>query len=126
MNDALLRLVLLAIAAITLLSGLTQLVAGGFVLSIIAPGAEPATVHMFKTVGMFMVITGAMFVQSLWTRSEEPAIPLWIAVQKFAAAVLVGLGWLKGIFAPIAVGVAMFDAVTGVLALLFWLRLGPR
>jgi hypothetical protein len=126
MNGALLRLVLVAIAAITFLSGLTQLVAGGFVLSIIAPGSGPATVHMFQTVGMFMVITGAMFVQALWTRSREPAIPLWIAAQKFAAAVLVGLGWLNGIFAPIAIVVAVFDAFTGVLSLLFWLRLGPR
>ncbi|KQU08050.1 hypothetical protein [Rhizobium sp. Leaf453] len=125
MNDALLRLVLLAIAAITVLSGVTQMAAGGFVLSIIATDARPPVVHMFMTIGMFMVITGAMFLQSLWRRSEEPAIPLWIAVQKLAAAVLVTMGWMKGIFAPLALGVAAFDALTGLLALIFWRRLGP-
>lgn len=123
MNDALLRLLLLAIAAVTVLSGLTQVVAGSFVLSIIATDTSPQTVHMFMTVGMFMVITGAMFLQSLWTRSEEPAIPLWIAIQKLAAAALVTLGWTKGIFVPLALGVAGFDALTGVLALIFWKRL---
>jgi hypothetical protein len=123
-NDALLRLVLLIIAAITFLSGLTQVVAGSFVLSVLAPDAGPAAAHMFQTVGMFMVITGAMFVQSLWTRSEEPAIPLWIAVQKFAAAILVTWGWLKGVLVPVVLVVAAFDAITGVLALTFWRRLG--
>jgi hypothetical protein len=123
-NDALLRLVLLIIAAITFLSGLTQVVAGSFVLSVLAPDAGPAAAHMFQTVGMFMVITGAMFVQSLWTRSEEPAIPLWIAVQKFAAAILVTWGWLKGVLVPVVLVVAAFDAITGALALTFWRRLG--
>lgn len=123
MNDALLRLILLIIAAITLLSGLTQIFGGGFVLSIISTDANPAAVHMFMTVGMFMVITGAMFLQSLWTRSEETAIPLWIAVQKLAAAILVTTGWLKGVFVTFALGVAAFDALTGVLALIFWRRL---
>ncbi|KSV76041.1 hypothetical protein N185_16465 [Sinorhizobium sp. GW3] len=123
MNDALLRLILLIIAAITLLSGLTQLFAGKLVLSIISADANPAAVHMFMTVGMFMVITGAMFLQSLWSRSEEPAIPLWIAVQKFSAAILVTMGWMKGGFLALALGVAVFDALTGVLALIFWGRL---
>lgn len=125
MNDALLRLILLIIAVITVLSGLTQMAAGEFVLSIIATNTSPSTIHLFMTVGMFMVITGAMFVQSLWRRSEEPAIPLWIAVQKLAAAVLVTMGWMKGIFTPLALCVAGFDALTGLLALIFWRRLGP-
>ena len=124
MNDALLRLVLLIIAGVTFLTGLTQMGAGSFVLSVLAPGADSATAYMFQVVGMFMVVTGAMFVQSLWTRSEEPAIPLWIAVQKFAAAILVTWGWLKGVLVPVVLVVAAFDAITGVLALTFWRRLG--
>jgi hypothetical protein len=123
MNDALLRLVLIVIAAVTTVSGAAQLLAGAFVLKQIAPAAEPASVHLFQTVGMFMMITGAMFLQSLLTRSSEPAIPLWIAVQKLAAAVLVGLAWWKGLFLPIALGVAAFDAATGLLAFVFWRRL---
>ncbi len=125
MNDALLRLVLIVIAAITLVSGAAQMVAGEFILSIIATSAEGPVVHLFQTVGMFMVITGAMFCQSLIQRTDASAISLWIAVQKFAAAVLVFIAWMKGYFLWLALGVAVFDFVTGVLAFIFWRRL-PR
>jgi hypothetical protein len=47
---------------------------------------------------MFMVITGAMFLQSLLTRSAEPAIPFWIGVQKMAAAALVAWAVYRGLF----------------------------
>lgn len=125
MNDALLRLALILIALITLLSGATQLLAGERVLGLIASSATGAEVHLFGTVGMFMVITGAMFAQSLIQRSDAPATPLWIAVQKFAAAGLVLLAWTKGYFLWPALGVAAFDFLSGILAFLFWRRL-PR
>ena len=44
-----------------------------------------------------MIITGAMFLQSLLMHSTEGTIPLWIGVQKGAAAVLVGRGDYAGI-----------------------------
>lgn len=120
MNDAALRLALIAIAAITVVSGLTQLVAPGFVLAMLGSETGPAPEHLFATVGMFMAITGAMFLQTLWRRSTEGAVPLWIGVQKFAAFLLVGWGVAKGLFAPFALGVAGFDLVS---ALLIWLYL---
>jgi hypothetical protein len=125
MNDALLRLGLILIAAITALSGLTQLIAPGFVLDIIAGNSAPPTAHLFATVGLFMLITGAMFLQSLVFRSNEPSIPFWIGVQKITAAMLVSLGVVKGLFVPVALGVALLDALSGLLAFLFWKRL-PR
>ncbi len=125
MNDALLRLILIAIAAITFVSGAAQLVAGEMILGIIARSATGSEVHLFGTVGMFMVITGAMFFQSLIQRTDAPAISFWIAMQKFAAAVLVFIAWIKGYFLWLALGVAAFDFVTGILAFLFWRRL-PR
>lgn len=125
MNDAMLRLVLIIISIITLLSGLSQLFIGDFVYRQIATTPSPSSIHLFQTIGMFMVITGAMFFQSLLSRSNERSIPLWIAVQKFAAAVLVYIAWHKGFFVTLSLGVAVFDAVTGLLALIFWKRL-PR
>ncbi|MFV9614564.1 MAG: hypothetical protein ACNYZG_01340 [Gammaproteobacteria bacterium] len=125
MNDALLRLILIFISIITCTSGLAQLFAGEFVLSQIATSQTPSEIHLFQTVGMFMVITGAMFLQSLLSRSNELAIPLWIAVQKFAAAILVFIAWQKGFFVAMALGVAAFDGVTGLLSIIFWKRL-PR
>lgn len=125
MNDALLRLGLILIATITVLSGLTQLIAPAFVLDIIAERSTPPAAHLFATVGMFMLITGAMFLQSLVFRSNEPSIPFWIGIQKITAAMLVSLGVVKGLFVPIALGVALLDALSGLLAFLFWKRL-PR
>ena len=125
MNDALLRLILIVISAITFISGVAQLVAGERILGILAPAATGPEVHLFGTVGMFMAITGAMFCQSLIQRTDAPAIAFWIAVQKFAAAVLVFIAWTKGYFLWPALGVAAFDFATGALAILFWRRL-PR
>lgn len=122
MNDALLRLVLMVIAAITIASGLTQLVAPDVVLAMIGGEASGSTNHAFATVGMFMVITGAMFLQSLWRRSTDPSIPLWIGVQKFAAFLLVSWAVAKGLFGTIALVVAIFDMITALLAWLYLRR----
>jgi hypothetical protein len=64
-----------------------------------------------------------MFLQSLLTRSSESAIPLWIGVQKAAAAALVVWAVLPGLLLPIAYGVAAFDAITAVITFVFWHRL---
>ena len=124
MNDAVLRLSLIVIAAVTVLSGLAQVIAPAFVLEIV--GADSATLpaHLFRTVGMFMAVTGAMFLQTLLSQSEERAVPLWIAVQKYAAAGLVGFAVLRGLFGTIALGVAAFDLATAVLTSIFVMRIG--
>lgn len=124
MNDALLRLLLIIIAGVTVISGLSQMIAPEFVLGIIGGDASVAVQHTFATVGMFMVITGAMFLQSLLRQSTEPAIPLWIGVQKILAAGLVYWGVQRGVFGNLALGVAAFDLVSGLFAFWFVKRLG--
>jgi hypothetical protein len=64
-----------------------------------------------------------MFLQSLLKRSSETAIPLWIGVQKAAAAGLVAWAIMRGLLLPIAYVVATFDAITAVLTFIFWHRL---
>lgn len=92
MNDALIRLLLIIFAGITALSGASQLIAPAWILGVIATSAEPLGAHLFATVGMFMLVTGGLFLQSLLNHSYERTIPFWIGVQKFAAAALVSLG----------------------------------
>jgi len=125
MNDALIRLLLILVAVVTVVTGVTQLAAPAWVLAFIATAPGALGLHFFATVGMFMVITGAMFLQSLLARSAEPAIPFWIGMQKIAAAVLVSWAVMRGLLAPLAYAVALFDAVSGVIAFIFWNRL-PR
>jgi hypothetical protein len=124
-KDSPLRSVLVAIAAITVLTGLTQLVAPAWVLGFIASDRSALGAHFFATIGMFMIITGAMFLQGLLTHSTEGAIPFWIGVQKAAACALVAWAVLRGLLAPIAYTVAAFDGATAVLTFAFWRRL-PR
>lgn len=123
MNDALLRLLLIGIAGITVLSGAVQIAMPETVLGVIATSSDAMSAQLFRTVGMFMVVTGGLFWQSLIARSGERLIPFWIGVQKFAAAVLVTLGWNAGLFAVLAMTIAVFDLATGVLCFVFWRRL---
>jgi hypothetical protein len=123
MKDSPLRSVLVVIAAITVLTGLTQLVAPAWILDFIARDRSALGAHFFATVGMFMIITGAMFLQSLLAHSTEGAIPFWIGVQKAAACALVAWAVLRGLLVPIAYAVAAFDGATAVLTFAFWRRL---
>jgi uncharacterized protein YjeT (DUF2065 family) len=124
MNDAFLRLALTVIAAVTVASGLTQMIAPAFALHMVGGEASDVSAHLFRTVGMFMAITGAMFLQTLLSQSTERAVPLWIAVQKYAAAGLVGFAVVRGLFGALALGVAAFDLATAVLTTIFLVRIG--
>ncbi len=123
MNDALIRVLLIVIAIITVLTGSAQMLASGLMLQIIGADASPVSQHWFTTVGMFMVITGAMFAQTLWARSKERAVPLWIGVQKLAAAVLVTWAFAKGQTNALVLFVGAFDFASAVLAFLFVYRI---
>jgi hypothetical protein len=98
-------------------------VAPGWTLHFIAPDQTALAAHLFATVGMFMVITGALFLQSLLTHANEPAIPFWIGVQKAASAVLMAWAILRGLLFPLAYLVAGFDAISALFVFLFWRRL---
>ena len=123
MIDFVLRVVLAVIAAITMLSGLLLLVAPDWMLQLIATDQAALTAHFFATIKMFIVITGALFLQSLLTHSNEPAIPFWIGVQKAASAVLMAWAILRGLLFPLAYLVAGFDAISAMFIFLFWRRL---
>lgn len=125
MNGPLIRIVLICIAAFTVIAGLVQLVAPAWELRIIATSQSALAAQFFATVGMFMIITGAMFLQSLLMHSTEGTIPLWIGVQKGAAAVLVSGAIMRGLLVPIAYVTAGFDAISAIITLVFWWRL-PR
>jgi len=112
--------VLLAIGAITVVSGLVQAVAPGLVLGLIGGDPSPANRHSFAIVGMFMVLFGGMLCHALLASEHHPIPLLWAALQKLGAAGAVGLGVSKGLFAPLALLVAGFDLLSGVLALVYW------
>ncbi|MBN1209218.1 MAG: patatin-like phospholipase family protein [Myxococcaceae bacterium] len=112
-----LRLALAAIAIATVVSGAVQLIAPGFVLGFLEAEASPSSRHFFGIVGMFMVLFGGLLLHALARPKENPAAFVWAGLQKLGACAAVGLGVARGLFSPLALGVAGFDLLSGLLVL---------
>lgn len=114
---------LMVIAGLTIFSGFFQMLATGYELRLLAAEATPTSIHFFATVGMFMVCFGCVFFNGLITPRHQPIVIFWGAVQKFGASTAVGIGVCHHIFSPLALLVASFDFVSGILAIAYWLRI---
>jgi hypothetical protein len=110
------RKLLRGIAATTAATGALQALAPRLPLNALRAEDSAATRHLFGTVGMFMVCTGGL----LLARPDDRAVALMTAGQKAGAAAAVFLGVRRGVFAAPAIGVASFDALSGLLALDHW------
>lgn len=119
------RLLLIGIAAITVVSGAMQMLAPGVVLDLLSASSSPATEQAFATVGMFMILFGGMVMHALLTASGERVVLLWASLQKLGASAAVGVGVARGVFSALALLVAAFDLFTGALGLWYRARL-PR
>ena len=115
--------ILLAIAGITVFSGLFQIIAPGFELRLLSAETTPSSAQLFGTIGMFMVLFGGLFLHALLSPGDQPVVVLWCSLQKFGASVAVGLGVLHQIFSPLALLVATFDLCSGILAICYWRRI---
>jgi len=118
-----LRGIVALISALTVLSGLAQLVAPGFVLDLLGAESTPTTRHFFAIVGMFMAVVGAVTLQALLSEPTPSYVVLWCAVQKLGAFVAVSVGVARDLFGSIAMVVAVFDLLTAALAAALWHRL---
>ena len=118
-----LRGVVAAISALTVLSGLGQLVLPGVVLDLLGAESTATTRLLFAIVGMFMAVVGAVTLQALLAEPTPSYVVLWCAVQKLGAFIAVTVGVARDLFGAIALVVAVFDLLTAVLAGTLWLRL---
>ncbi len=109
------RRVTAIIAAITMLTGASQLIVPERLLPLLAVEPTAAAGHLFATVGMFMVLFGGALLHAQAQRAALPVVLFWAGLQKLGAAVLVGWGVSQGVFAPLALLVAVFDFASGVL-----------
>jgi hypothetical protein len=112
--------VLVVISGLTVASGLFQVLATGFELQVLSAQATAASLHFFAIVGMFMVLFGGMMLQALLGDSDQPVAVLWAGLQKFGASAAVGIGVLHQVFSSLALLVAGFDLLSGILILLYW------
>lgn len=114
--------VILLISALTVASGLGQILFPGFILGLMNGETTPSSTHFFGIIGMFMVLFGGLLLQSLLTSGNNSTAVLWAGLQKFGAAGAVGLAVVRGILSPLALGVAAFDLFSGVLIMMYRAR----
>lgn len=117
-----LRRALLLIAGITVLSGLGQLIWPRLVLSLTGATYTPGAAHFFGIVGMFMVLFGGLLFEGLGPRRPQPAALRWAGLQKLGAAAAVTIGVVRDLFGPLALGVAAFDLLSGILIFVYLAR----
>ncbi|RMH62260.1 MAG: patatin [Bacteroidetes bacterium] len=122
MKQLLYRLVAV-IAALTLLSGLGQLLMPGLVLRLIGAEATPTSLHLFAIVGMFMALFGGMVLHALVSARHHRIVLLWAALQKLGAFAAVTLGVANDLFSPLAMAVAFFDLASGLLMIAYLLMI---
>ena len=112
-----------AIAAITVVSGLVQMVVPRFVLRLVGAEITSTSSHFFGIVGMFMLLFGGALLHEVFSTPAQPVVALWAALQKFGAVAAVILGVLRGIFSPLALVVSSFDLVSAVIIFAYWSRI---
>jgi hypothetical protein len=115
------RKLLVAIGAVTTATGALQAAVPAATLVPLRAENSPTVRHFFGTVGMFMACTGGVLV----ARPDEPAVVAMTAAQKLGASVAVATGVRRDLLSPLALGVAAFDGLSGLLALDYWRRLRP-
>jgi hypothetical protein len=111
---------LAAIAAGTIATGLVQMVRPSVLLGLIGAETAPGARHFFGIVGMFMALFGGALLHALLSPTPQPIVVFWAALQKIGACAAVGLGVRHGIFSSLALAVAAFDLLSGLLALWYW------
>jgi hypothetical protein len=92
-----------------------QVIKPAFVLNFVGVEIDPATKQLFATIGMFMFLFGAMMIHGLYNEDNNRVVVIWSGLQKLGAAVAVFIGIFKGVFILLAVGVAIFDFLSGIL-----------
>ena len=117
--EKLLYWLLVLISVTTLISGIVQIFAPGFILGLIGAEITPATRQCFATVGMFMALFGGMLLHGLLTRQMFPPVFFWAGLQKIGAFVAVGIGVMNHVFSPLAMAVASFDLLSGILVFVY-------
>ena len=118
-----LRLILIAIAAITAISGLVQMFAARYMLGFLSADTAPAAVHFFAIVGMFMMLFGGLLLHALLSANNHPLVLIWTGLQKIGAFVFVALGVRNAIFSELALAVAIFDLISGLLIFWYWKKI---
>lgn len=109
----------LFISFVTIVSGLTQMVAPAFVLHLVGADITDTSALFFAIIGMFMTLFGALMLHALYSPSYQGPAILWCSMQKLGAFLAVSLGIINGLLTLEAGLVALFDLFSGLLYLYY-------
>ena len=73
-----------------------------------------------------MALFGAMLLHALRDPSRQTVAILWSALQKFGASAAVAIGVERHLFSVLALGIASFDFVSGILVISYWNKVRSR
>lgn len=114
--------VLIAIAILTILSGVGQLLAPDAALTFMGVQASVETVYLFRLVSLLTALFGGALLHTAWTKQYETTVLLWSALQKILSAAAVLLAGFSGIIAGNTLLVAGYDLLAGLFVGWFWLK----
>jgi hypothetical protein len=113
------QIIVVMISVATIVSGIVQVAAPRFVLTLVGSEITATTIHFFAIVGMFMILFGGLMLTTVYQAVPSRTSVFWCALQKLGASLAVILGICHGIFRLPAGGVALFDGLSGILFLYY-------
>lgn len=112
--------VLIAIAGITILSGVVQIVVPEAALGALGFTASVETIYLLRLVSLLTALFGGALLHTAWTGRYETTVVLWSGLQKVLGAAAVLLAVLSGMVAGAALLIAGYDFLAGLFVLWFW------
>ena len=122
----LLRWLLILVSVATIASGLVQVVAPALILRLLSADLTATTERFFGIVGMFMMLFGGMLLQVLISILPNAPVFLWAGLQKIGASSSVALCAFHHTFGPLALAVAGFDLLSGILIFIYLMFLNSE
>jgi hypothetical protein len=115
-----------AISAVTVLSGAVLILWPGSVLGFFGCEQSTTTMHFFGVVGMLMALFGGALLNALFSGRNAPIVVLWCGLQKSGGVIGMLIGIAHGIFSPMGWLLAGFDLVSALLIFAYLFRVGWR
>jgi hypothetical protein len=111
---------LIAVAIITILSGLIQIIMPETILNTMGVSAARETIYFFRIVSLLAGLFGGALLHAALSGQDMPIILLWASLQKLLGAAAVILAVLSGLLASGALAAAGYDLIAGLFIL--WYR----
>lgn len=112
--------IVVAIAAITILTALGQIAAPETALNFMGVTPSAETVFLFRLTSLFTGLFGGMLFQSRLSGRDETTILLWVSLQKILGSIGLALGALNGTLSTQVLVVAAYDFIAGLFLAWYW------